>query len=98
MASILSGNQYPSQGTNNQQISQNDLLNQVNAAIQQIMGSSNPTETFKQFVNNNPQAQSALNIVNQYGNGDPKAAFENYARAMGNQTLAQQAKMMFGLN
>lgn len=49
------------------------------------------------MVSSNPDAQSALNIVNQYGNGDPKAAFMNYMNQQGKQAIGQQIMQKFGL-
>ena len=50
---------------------------------------------FDQMVSNNKDAQNAMNLINQYGNGDPKAAFMNYMNQTGKQTLGQ--KIMEGL-
>lgn len=49
------------------------------------------------MLNSNPDAQTAMNIVNQYGNGDPKAAFMNYMNQMGKQNIGQQIMQKFGL-
>lgn len=62
------------------------------------MGAANPQQMFQQMVSSNPDAQSALNIVNQYGNGDPKAAFINYMNQQGKQAIGQQIMQKFGLN
>lgn len=52
---------------------------------------------FNNMVSNNKDAQNAMNLINQYGNGDPKAAFVNYAAANGKQSLGQQIKEKLGL-
>ena len=38
-----------------------------------------------------------MNIVKQYGNGDFRTGFMNYAAAMGKQALAQQIMQTWGL-
>lgn len=99
MASILLKNQSPAiPGSIQAPQTQPDPVAQANILVQQIMGSQNPTETFKQFIGSNPEAQNAVNLINQYGNGDPKTAFMNYAAAIGNQALAQQIMQRMGLN
>lgn len=70
---------------------------QINQLANQILGSVNPQETFNQLVNSNPDAKNAMNLINQYGNGDPKAAFMNYASAMGKQALGQQIMQRLNL-
>lgn len=52
---------------------------------------------FNNMISNNKDAQNAMNLINQYGNGDPKAAFANYAAANGKQSLGQQIKEKLGL-
>ena len=61
------------------------------------MSSANPQQMFSQIVASNKDAQNAMNLINQYGNGDPKAAFMNYMSAMGKQTIGQQIMQKFGL-
>lgn len=62
------------------------------------MGSANPQQMFQQMVTSNPNAKSAMDIVNQYGNGDPKAAFMNYMSQQGKQVIGQQIMQKLGLN
>ena len=62
------------------------------------MGSANPQAMFNQVLSTNPDAQNAMNLINQYGNGDPKAAFFNYMNAQGKQTLGQTLIQRFGLS
>lgn len=62
------------------------------------MGSSNPTQTFNQVVNNIQGGQDALNKIKEYGNGDPKTAFMNFAAQQGKNALAQQIMQGLGLN
>lgn len=61
------------------------------------MGSINPQQAFNNMLAGNKDAQNAMNLINQYGNGDPKAAFMNYMNSMGKQTLGQQIMQKFGL-
>lgn len=98
MASILSNNSFQTQQPMQMQTpQQGNPMDNVNSIINQIMGSQNPTAAFQQMVGSSPEAQSAMNLVNQYGNGDPKAAFMNYAAAQGKQALAQQIMQKMGL-
>ena len=62
------------------------------------MSSVNPKATFDQMVNTRPEAKTAMNIVNQYGNGDPKAAFMNYAKSKGQSEFAKSIMTQLGLN
>ena len=62
------------------------------------MGSANPQAMFNQMLSNNKDAQNAMNLINQYGNGDPRAAFLNYMNAQGKQALGQQLMQRFGLS
>ena len=71
---------------------------EVDAAIQQIMSSPNPQQVFSQIVGSSPDAQNAMNLIKQYGNGDPKAAFMNLAAAQGKQAIAQQLMQAWGLS
>ena len=57
----------------------------------------NPKQTFEQILNSNQEAKNAMDLINQYGNGDPKAAFQNYAVSTGKQSWGQQIKDKFGL-
>lgn len=50
------------------------------------------------MLSSNPDAQNAMNLINQYGNGDPKAAFFNYMNSQGKQALGQQLMQQFGLS
>ena len=62
------------------------------------MKSGDPTATFNQIVNNIQGGQNALDLIQQYGNGDPKAAFINYAAKQGKNAMAQQIMTSMGLN
>lgn len=92
MQSILSNNPLDQQPT------QQDPATAVNSLVGQIMGSKDPNQTFNQMVSNIDGGQNALNLIKQYGNGDPKAAFMNYAAQQGQQMLAQQIMQGLGLN
>ena len=91
MASILSGNPLESQNQSN------NPVGAVNSIIGQILNSANPQQTFQQVISQNQEAQNAMNLINQYGNGDPKQAFLNYANQTGKQNLAQQIMQKLGL-
>ena len=94
MASILSGNSYPAQSSQQQQ----DPMAQINALIQQVLGSENPSQTFEQFLSSTPAAQAADNLAKQYGNGAyNKDTFMRIAAAQGKQALAQQIMQRMGL-
>ena len=62
-----------------------------------ILGSVNPQEEFSKVVNGNADAKKAMDICNQYGNGDPKAAFMNYAAQNGKNALAKTIMSRLGL-
>lgn len=61
------------------------------------MNSADPKQTFNQVVSNIDNGQQAINLINQYGNGDPKTAFMNYAAQQGKSALAQQIMQGLGL-
>ena len=92
MASILSENPSASQTINN------NPIGTVNNIIGQILNSANPQQTFQQLVSQNKDAQNAMNLINQYGNGDPRQAFLNYASQTGKQNFAQEIMQKFGLS
>ena len=90
MPSILSGNTMPS-GTNN------NPLGAVKNIVDQIMCSSNPQAAFQQMLNSSPDCKNAMNLIQQYGNGDPRQAFMNYASQTGKLGIAQQILSKLGL-
>ena len=69
----------------------------VEGIASKIMQSVNPQATFNNIVANNPSAKSALDITNKYGNGDPKAAFFNYAAEKGKNVAAERILKTLGL-
>lgn len=88
------------QATPGAQPAQNQQMNPLDAAnklVQQIMGSQDPNQAFTQMLQANPQAQQVMALINQYGNGDPKAGLMNYAASLGQQAVAQQVAHNFGL-
>lgn len=91
MGSILS-NPLPTQPTDQQ-----NPMGTINSLIQKIMSSVNPQDTFNQVLNNSKEAKDAMNLINQYGNGDPKTAFMNYMTTQGKQSLGQQIMQKFNL-
>lgn len=110
MASILSRNSLPNPSMNNQMFGGmtnpvqqtptaqgSDPLAQINAAINQILGSQDPAAAFQQILKSSPEAQNAMNIIYQYGNGNPETAFANYAAASGRQAIAQPILQKLGL-
>lgn len=69
----------------------------ISNVINQILGSANPQQAFQQVLQQSPDAQKAMNLISQYGNGDPKQAFMNYASQTGKQGLAQEIIQKLGL-
>ena len=61
------------------------------------MGAANPQQMFNQMISSNPNAKNAMDLINQYGNGDPKTAFMNYMTAQGKQAIGQSIMQKFGL-
>lgn len=49
------------------------------------------------MISGNKDAQNAMNIVKQYGNGDARTAFMNYAQSMGKGAIAQSIMKKLGL-
>lgn len=70
----------------------------INNIINNILNSVNPKQTFQQILDSSPDAKNAMNLINQYGNGDPKTAFMNYMVSTGKQSLGQQIKQKLGLD
>lgn len=61
------------------------------------MTSINPEQTFNNMMSGNADMKKSMDIVNQYGNGDPKAAFMNYAKSVGKESLAKSIMSNLGL-
>ena len=57
-------------------------LGQIKNLMQMIKGSGNPQAMLQQMLQNNPQYQQAMQLVNQAG-GDPRQAFYQMAQQMG---------------
>ena len=91
MASMLSNNPLPEQPQTN------DILGSVRSIVNQIVNSANPQQMFQQTIGSTKEGQQAMNLIQQYGNGDPRQAFLNYASQMGKQGLAQQIMQKLGL-
>jgi hypothetical protein len=70
----------------------------ISSLINQILGATNPQQSFNQMLQSSQDAQNAMNIINQYGNGDPKAAFLSYAQQKGQSVIAQQIMQKLGLS
>jgi len=75
----------------------NPQMGQLNNLVNQIMGSINPQQAFSNLLATNKDAKNAMDLINQYGNGDPKTAFMNYMNSQGKQALGQQLMQRFGL-
>lgn len=65
----------------------NPMLNQLkqlpnnnNDLLSMLQNASNPQALIQNMISQNPQI---TNIINQYGGGNPKAAFYEYARRNG---------------
>ena len=74
-----------------------DPFESAKKLAQQILGSQDATQAFNQMLASSPEAQKAMELINQYGNGDPKVALTNYAAAQGQQAVAQQIIQRMGL-
>lgn len=66
---------------------ENPMLNQLkqlpnnnNNLLSMLQNAENPQVLIQNMIAQNPQL---TNIINQYGGGDPKAAFYEYARRTG---------------
>ena len=73
-------------------------MEMVNSTIGQILNSENPQASFNEFVNSNPEAKNAMDLINQYGNGNPRTAFMNYMKVTSKQTLGQRIMQFFGFS
>ena len=62
------------------------------------MSSVNPQTMFDSMIKQNPEAKQAMDMINQYGNGDPKTAFMTIMNATGKQALGQEIMRKFGLS
>ncbi len=56
------------------------LPNNSNDLLSMLQNASNPQALIQNMISQNPQI---TNIINQYGGGNPKAAFYEYARRNG---------------
>jgi hypothetical protein len=57
-------------------------MGQLKNMMQMMRGASNPQGMLQQMMQNNPQYQQAMQLVQQAG-GDPKKAFYQMANQMG---------------
>lgn len=64
-----------------------------NNMLAMLQNANNPQQLINNILTNNPQLTT---LINQYGNGDPKAAFYEYARRTG-QNPQQVLNMIQGL-
>ena len=92
MPSILSNNTVQNQTTSNNPVAG------IKNIVDQIMNSVNPQQTFNQLLSQSPDAQKAMDLINQYGNGNPQQAFINYAAVTGKQNIGQSILQKLGLN
>ena len=69
----------------------------VDNLINKILGSANPQATFEKICAENEAARNGLSLVQKYGNGDPKAAFNNYIAANGSKALGSIVMNKLGL-
>ena len=53
---------------------------QTNSMLSLLQNSNNPQQLINNILTQNPQL---TNLINQFGNGDPKTAFYEYARQSG---------------
>lgn len=64
-----------------------------NNMLAMLQNANNPQQLINNILTNNPQLTT---LINQYGNGDPKTAFYEYARRTG-QNPQQVLNMIQGL-
>lgn len=91
MGSILSNNPLPSQQETQSPIQA------INDVIKQILSSANPQQMFDQICANNQDAKNAVDLVNKYGNGNPRLAFINMMAQEGKSSLGQQIMQKLNL-
>ena len=96
MGSILSNNPLPQ--TQQTTTEAQNPITAINNVINQILTSANPQQMFNQIVANNQDARKAMDLVNQYGNGDPRSAFINIMAKEGKQSLGQQIMNMLNIH
>lgn len=79
---------------------QNELVptTELNQLAEKILSSPDSKGIFDAYVSKNKDAQNAMNIINEYGNGDPKTAFMNYMVSKGKEELGKQILSRLGLN
>ena len=58
----------------------NQMPAQTNNILSLLQNSNNPQQLINNILAQNPQL---TNLINQYGNGDPKTAFYEFARVSG---------------
>ena len=75
----------------------NNPVSAVKNIVDSIMHSANPQQAFQQMLDSSADCKNAMNLINQYGNGDPRQAFLNYASQTGKTGLAQQILQRLGL-
>lgn len=69
----------------------------IEGIANKILGAVNPQQAFNNLLSQNKDAQNAMNLCNQYGNGDPKTAFMNYAAQNGKEAIAKTIMNKLGL-
>ena len=87
----------PSILSNTPQPPTSNPVSAVRNIVNQIMNSTNPQAAFQQMLNSSADCKNAMNLIQQYGNGDPKQAFLNYASQTGKSEIAQQILQKLGL-
>lgn len=60
----------------------NNNLNQIKSMLNMVRSAGNPQAMLQSMMQNNPQMQEIMGLVNQYG-GDPKTAFYRMAQEKG---------------
>ena len=76
----------------------NNIADQANRVVNQMMSSGNPQQMFNSVLQSNPDAKKTIDLINQYGNGNPKAAFQGYMNTPGKQAFGQQILKKYGLS
>ena len=73
-------------------------VNGLASFANQILSSVDPQASFNKIIDSSQDAKNAWEIIQKYGNGDPKVAFQNYAAEKGKQSFAQQILAKLGLS
>lgn len=71
---------------------------ELSKLAEDILSSPDSKAIFDAYVSQHKEAQDAIGIINEYGNGDPKTAFMNYMASKGKETIGKQIMSRLGLS